>query len=41
VRLGQEALRGVLDGLARRPPAVEVLAAGRVKDALTVLPKEG
>jgi hypothetical protein len=28
-------------GLARRPPVVGTLAAGRVKDALAVLPKEG
>jgi hypothetical protein len=41
VRLVREALQGVLDGLARRPPVVGTLAAGRVKDALAVLPKEG
>jgi hypothetical protein len=41
VRLVREALQGVLDGLARRPPVVGMLAAGRVKDALAVLPKEG
>jgi hypothetical protein len=41
VRLVREALQGVLDGLARRPPAVGTLAAGRVKDALAVLPEEG
>jgi hypothetical protein len=41
VRLVREALRGVLDGLARRPPVVGTLAAGRVKDALAVLPEEG
>jgi hypothetical protein len=41
VRLVREALQGVLDGLARRPPAVGTLAAGRVKDALAVLPKQG
>jgi hypothetical protein len=40
VRLVREALQGVLDGLARRPPVVGTLAAGRVKDALAVLPKE-
>jgi hypothetical protein len=37
VRLVREALQGVLDGLARRPPVVGTLAAGRVKDALAVL----
>ena len=37
----REALQGVLDGLARKPPAVGTLAAGRVADALAVLPKEG
>jgi hypothetical protein len=41
VRLVREALQGVLDGLARRPPVVGTLAAGRVADALAVLPKEG
>jgi hypothetical protein len=41
VRLVREALQGVLDGLARRPPVVGTLAAGRVKDALAVLPREG
>jgi hypothetical protein len=41
VRLVREALQGVLDGLARRPPVVGTLAAGRVKDALAVLPKQG
>ena len=41
VRLVREALQGVLDGLARRPPVVGTLAAGRVKDTLAVLPKEG
>ena len=41
VRLVREALQGVLDGLARRPPVVGTLAAGRVKDALAVLPEEG
>jgi hypothetical protein len=40
VRLVREALQGVLDGLARKPPVVGTLAAGRVKDALAVLPKE-
>jgi hypothetical protein len=40
VRLVSEALQGVLDGLARRPPVVGALAAGRGKDALAVLPKE-
>ncbi len=38
--LVREALRGVLDGLARKPPVVGALAAGRVRDALAVLPKE-
>ncbi len=38
VRLVREALEGVLDGLARRPPVVGTLAAGRVRDALAVLP---
>lgn len=41
VMLVREALQGVLDGLARRPPVVGTLAAGRVKDALAVLPQEG
>jgi hypothetical protein len=41
VRLVREALQGVLDGLARRPPVVGTLAGGRVKDALAVLPKGG
>jgi hypothetical protein len=41
VRLVREALQGVLDGLTRKPPAVGRLAAGRVKDALAVLPKGG
>ena len=41
VRLVREALQGVLDGLARKPPVVGTLAAGRVKDALAVLPEEG
>jgi hypothetical protein len=41
VRLVREALQGVLDGLARKPPVVGTLAAGRVADALAVLPKEG
>ena len=40
VRLVREALQGVLGGLARRPPVVRALAAGRVKNALTVLPKD-
>jgi hypothetical protein len=40
VWLVREALQGVLDGLARRPPVVGTLAAGRVADALAVLPKE-
>jgi hypothetical protein len=31
----------LLDGLARRPPVVGTLAAGRVKDALAVLAKRG
>jgi hypothetical protein len=39
VRLVREALQGVLDGLARRPPVVGALAAGRVADALAVLPE--
>jgi hypothetical protein len=39
--LVREALQGVRDGLARRPQAVGTLAAGRVADALAVLPKEG
>ena len=41
VTLVREALEGVLDGLARRPPVVGTLAAGRVRDALAVLPKGG
>jgi hypothetical protein len=41
MRLVRDALQGVLDGLARRPPVVGTLAAGRVKDALAVLPKQG
>ena len=41
VRLVREALQGVLDGLARRPPVVGTLVAGRVADALAVLPREG
>jgi hypothetical protein len=41
VTLVREALRGALDGLARRPPVVGTLAAGRAADALAVLPKEG
>jgi hypothetical protein len=41
VTLVRKALRGVLDGLARRPPVVGTLAAGRVADALAVLPKVG
>jgi hypothetical protein len=41
VRLVREALQGVLDELARRPPVVGTLAAGRVADALAVLPKQG
>jgi hypothetical protein len=41
VRLVREALQGVLDGLARKPPVVGTLAAGRVKDALAVLPQQG
>jgi hypothetical protein len=41
VRLVREALQGVLDRLARKPPVVGTLAAGWVKDALAVLPKEG
>jgi hypothetical protein len=40
VRLVREALQSVLDGLARRPPVVGTLAAGRVRDALAVLPKQ-
>jgi hypothetical protein len=40
VRQVRKALQGVLDGLARRPP-VGTLAAGRVVDALAVLPQEG
>jgi hypothetical protein len=40
VTLVREALQGVLHGLARRPPAVGTLAAGRVADALAVLPEE-
>jgi hypothetical protein len=39
--LVREALQGVLDGLARKPPAVGTLAAGRMRDALAVLPGEG
>jgi hypothetical protein len=39
VTLVREALQGVLDGLARKPPAVGTLAAGRVRDALAVLPE--
>jgi hypothetical protein len=41
VTLVREALQGVLDGLARKPPVVGTLAAGRVEDALAVLPQEG
>jgi hypothetical protein len=41
VTLVREALQGVLDGLARRPTVVGTLAAGRVADALAVLPKVG
>jgi hypothetical protein len=41
VTLVGEALQGMLDGLARRPPAVGTLVAARVRDALAVLPKEG
>ena len=41
VRLVREALQGVLDGLARKPPVVGTLAAGRAADALAVLPKQG
>ncbi len=41
VTLVREALQGVLVGLARKPPVVGTLAAGRVKDALAVLPEEG
>jgi hypothetical protein len=41
VTLVREALQGVLDRLARRPPVVRTLAAGRVADALAVLPREG
>jgi hypothetical protein len=37
----REALQGVLDGLERKPPVVGTLAAGRVNDALAVLPKDG
>jgi hypothetical protein len=40
VTLVREALQGALDGLARKPPVVGTLAAGRVADALAVLPKE-
>jgi hypothetical protein len=39
VTLVREALQGVLDGLARKPPVVGALAAGRVADALAVLPE--
>ena len=39
VRQVREALQGVPDGLARRPPVVGTLAAGRVADALAVLPE--
>jgi len=39
VTLVREALQGVLDGLARKPPVVGTLAAGRVADALAVLPE--
>jgi hypothetical protein len=41
VRLVREALEGVLGGLARRPPVVGTLAAGRVADALAVLSEDG
>jgi hypothetical protein len=41
VTLAREALQGVLGGLARKPPVVGTLAAGRMKDALAVWPKEG
>jgi hypothetical protein len=37
----REALQGVPDGLARKPPAVGTPATGRVKDALAVLPQQG
>jgi hypothetical protein len=40
VTLVREALQGVLDGLARWPPVVGTLAAGRVRDALALLPTE-
>jgi hypothetical protein len=39
VTLVREARQGVLDGLARKPPVVGTLAAGRVADALAVLPE--
>jgi hypothetical protein len=38
--LVREALQGALDGLARKPPVVGALAAGRVKDGLAVLPNQ-
>ena len=41
VRPVREALRNVPGALARKPPAAGALAAGRVKDALAVLPNEG
>jgi hypothetical protein len=37
----REALQGVLDGLARKPPVLGTLAAGRVRNALAALPKVG
>jgi hypothetical protein len=41
VTLVREALQDVLDGRVRKPPVVGTLAAGRVADALAVLPKQG
>jgi hypothetical protein len=41
VTLVREALQGVRDGLAPKPPVVGTIAAARVTDALAVLPKQG
>jgi hypothetical protein len=41
VRLVRKAHQGVLERLTRKPPVVGTLAAGRVRDALAVLPKAG
>jgi len=41
VTLVREALQGVLGGLARKPPVVGTLAAGRVRDAPEVLRRCG